>query len=100
VEKAKSGILVFNFVVGAILAFILIGLPIGIVGLFVASILDRRNASPDRNSKTLPQPMAPAAEASHGGSNRRPIIYGRHLMVPTVSGERSKLTQTAELQGR
>ena len=90
----------FNLVVGAILVFILFGLPIGIIGLFIASILDRRNASPDRSIKTLPQPVAPAAEVSHGGSNRRPIIYGRHPMVATVSGERSKLTQTAEIQGR
>ncbi len=33
----------FATVVGAVLAFIFIGLPLAIIGLFIMSILDRRN---------------------------------------------------------
>ena len=90
----------FNFVVGAILALILIGLPLGIIGLFIASILDRRNAPPNRSITTLPKAAASASEVNHGGGTRRAIVYGRYPPVPTASRERFRLTRTAELQRR
>jgi hypothetical protein len=37
------GILVFAIFVGAVMALIVFGLPLAIIGLFIASILDRRN---------------------------------------------------------
>jgi hypothetical protein len=100
-EKAKSGILVFNVVVGGILVLFFIGLPIGIIALFVDSILDRRPASSNRTIKRLPEALAP--EANKGRRDRRAVIYetyGRRPPSTTTAGEPSTLTQTAETEGR
>jgi hypothetical protein len=100
-EKAKSGILVFNVVVGGILVLFFIGLPIGIIGLFVESILDRRPASSNRTIKRLPE--APTAEMNHNRRDRRAVIYetyGRRSTSATTAAERSKSTETAETEGR
>jgi hypothetical protein len=42
-ENWDSGDLVLAMVVGAVIALIVFGLPLAIIGLFIASILDRRN---------------------------------------------------------
>jgi hypothetical protein len=47
------GILVFAIIVGAVIALIVFGLPLAIIGLFIASILDRRNKRPPRVTKNL-----------------------------------------------
>jgi hypothetical protein len=89
---------VFNLAVGAIVGLILIGLPVAIIWLFIASVMDRRNPKPDRNAATLPSTSAPEADTGRG--NRRVITYGRHPMVPVTSAEHAKPRQTAGLQGR
>jgi hypothetical protein len=43
VQKKNWGIFVFAIFVGAAVALIVFGLPLAIIGLFVASILDRGN---------------------------------------------------------
>jgi hypothetical protein len=87
---------VFNLAVGAIVGLILIGLPVAIIWLFIASVMDRRNPKPDQN--TAPSTSAPEADTGRG--NRRVITYGRHPMVPATSAERAQPKQTAGLQGR
>lgn len=87
-----------NLLIGAIVAFILIGLPLAIIGLFIASVIDRRNAKPGQKTGTVP--LASTPEEETGRENRRAIIYGRHPMVPATSGDRSKPVRIAELQGR
>ena len=88
----------FNLAVGAIVGLILIGLPAAIIGLFIASVMDRRNPKPDQKTATLSPTSVPEADTGRG--NRRVITYGRHPMVPTTSADRSKPKQTAGLQGR
>jgi hypothetical protein len=79
---------VFNIVVGAVIAVVLFGLPLAIIGLFIVSVLDLRNARPDQNTKTLPK--AAGSEVDHSRANWRPIIYGQHPSVATASGDSSK----------
>lgn len=86
---------------GGILVLFFIGLPIAIIGLFVDSILERRPASSNRTIKRLPE--APASETNKGRRDRRAVIYetyGRRSTSATTAGERSKLTQTADTEGR
>jgi hypothetical protein len=98
-RKSQGGHRVFNFVAGFILAIVFFGVPLGIIGLFVASILDRRAASLDQASKTSPK-VATAGFEVKGDRNRRVVIYGRQSTVTTAADDRSKLKRTAELQGR
>ncbi len=42
-ENWELGDLVFAIIAGAVMALIVFGLPLAIIGLFTASILDRRN---------------------------------------------------------
>jgi hypothetical protein len=89
---------VLKLAVGAVVGLILIGLPVAIVGLFVVSVMDRRNAKPDQKTATLPPPAAPEAEI--GGGNRRGITYRRHPMAPAPPAHRSKPKRTAGSHGR
>jgi hypothetical protein len=43
-KKRQVGVVVSEMIVGAVVAFAFMGLPLGILGLFIASILDRRDA--------------------------------------------------------
>ena len=88
----------FNLAVGGIVGLILIGLPVAIIGLFIASVMDRRNPKPDQ--KTAALPLIPVPEADTGRGKRRVITYGRHSTVPTTSDDRAKSKQTAGLQDR
>jgi hypothetical protein len=82
----KSGVAVLNMVVGAFVALLFLGLPLAIIGLFIASTLDRRNIRP-------PEGIAEAAEASsvgtgHAGDRRRRIVYGRSSLATAAPAER------------
>jgi hypothetical protein len=43
-KKRQVGVVVSEMIIGAAVAFAFMGLPLGILGLFIASILDRRPA--------------------------------------------------------
>jgi len=86
---------VLNMVVGAFVALLFFGLPLAIIGLFIASTLDRRDLRP-------PEGMAQATEAStvgtsHASDRRRRITYGRSSVATTASGERH---EPARARGR
>jgi hypothetical protein len=89
---------VFNLVVGAIVGLILIGLPVAIIGLFIASVMDRRNLKPDQNTAISPSTSVPEADTGRG--NRRVITYGWYPMVPATPADHSKPKQTAGMRGR
>jgi hypothetical protein len=44
----------FAIIVGLVLALILFGLPLGIIGLFVVSILDQKSFEVDNTSQVAP----------------------------------------------
>ena len=92
----------FNAVVGGILVLFFIGLPIGIIGLFIDSILERRPASSLRTITRLPEAPA-ASDANKGRRDRRAVIYeayGRHSSSAPASDERAKLPESAETEAR
>ncbi len=77
-----------EMVVGAFVALIVFGLPLAIIGLFIAGILDRRNATSPEDFKASPEPTVSATAMNHGGDKRRRIIYDRYSAATTVSAER------------
>jgi hypothetical protein len=92
VEKtAKSGGAVLNMVVGAFMALIFFGLPLAIIGLFIASTLDRRGGrAPER---MVSSHEYPTSTTNHGGDRRRRIIYGQYPVGTRASAERNTLTR-------
>ena len=70
-------------VVGAFVALIVFGLPLAIIGLFIAGILDRRNATSPDDFKASPEPAVSASATNHGGDKRRRVIYGRYSVFTT-----------------
>jgi hypothetical protein len=88
-RTAKSGGAVLNMVVGAFMALIFLGLPLAIIGLFIASILDRRGGRPPESLASSPEHLASAA--SYRGDRRRRIIYGKY--PAGTAAERNKPTR-------
>ena len=76
-----------KMVVGAFLAMIFLGLPLAIIGLFVASTLDRRKARPPERFSTSGEHAASSSAMNYGGDRRR-IVYGRYSGGTTASAER------------
>ena len=74
-------------VIGAFVALFFLGLPLAIIGLFIASTLDRRSPGPREGFEASPEPAPPASVANHD-SDRRRIVYGRYSVVTTGSAER------------
>jgi hypothetical protein len=72
-------------VVGGFVALFFLGLPLAIIGLYIASTLDRRNARPPEGVTAAREPSASAT--NHGGEKRRRIIYGRYSVISTASAE-------------
>jgi hypothetical protein len=70
-------------VVGAFVALIFVGLPLAIIGLYIASTLDRRNARPPEGVTAAREPSDSAT--NHGGEKRRHIIYARRRQPNTMS---------------
>src|ERR1700740_926977 len=63
-------------VIGAFVALVFLGLPLAIIGLFIASTLDRRHAKPPKGYTALRDPAPSAYATSQEGNKRRRIIYG------------------------
>lgn len=78
-------------VIGAFVALFFLGLPLAIIGLFIASTLDRRGAKPPEGIKKSHEALASAI--NHGSDRRRRIIYGRYSVVTTASAEHHEPTR-------
>jgi uncharacterized membrane protein len=87
-RNAKSGGAVLNMVVGAFMALAFFGLPLAIIGLFIASTLDRRQARPPEGFAVSHEPSASAFVTNHGSDRRRRIVYGQYSVSTTASAER------------
>lgn len=61
-------------IVGAVLALFFLGLPLAIIGLFVLSILDRRNR--ETIERPQEQPTADSFEADRIRADRRGAAFG------------------------
>lgn len=64
----------FAMIVGSVPALIFIGLPVAIIGLFILSILDRRNKRPVEGYKALRR----AGSESEGAAPHRPSRLAVH----------------------
>ena len=82
-----------EMVVGAFLAVIFLGLPLAIIGLFVASTLDRRKARPSERFRASGEPAALASATNHGDDRRRVIVYGLYPVVTTAPAKRKGPTR-------
>jgi hypothetical protein len=63
----------FAIIVGLVLALILFGLPLGIIGLFVVSILDQKSFEVDTTSQ-----VAPTSESQ--GASKHQFGYSRQIV--------------------
>jgi hypothetical protein len=84
---------VLEMVVGAFVALIFIGLPLAIIGLFIASTLDRRHAKPPEGHTESREPAVSVSGTNQGNDKRRRVIYGRYSVVTTASAERYEATR-------
>jgi hypothetical protein len=73
--------------IGALVALIFLGLPLAIIGLFIASILERRSPTSPEEFKASPEPTVSATAMNDAGDKRRRVIYGRYSAVTTASAE-------------
>jgi hypothetical protein len=92
-RKAKSGGSVLGMIVGGFVAMVFLGLPLAIIGLFIASTFDRRDARAPRGYTASRQPTLSASATSHEGDRRRRIIYGGYSVGATASAERNERTR-------
>ena len=84
-RKVKSGIHMFATIVGGALALVFIGLPLAIIGLFIQSLLERRNKRPaasEVKSKHIGSEHSlarPGAESEAVPSHRANTLTAGHL---------------------
>jgi hypothetical protein len=86
-EKRSRGCAVLEMIVGAFVALFFLGLPLAIIGLFIASTLDRRNLRPPHSFTASQEPAASTSGMNYAGDKRR-IVYGRYSVITTASAER------------
>jgi hypothetical protein len=84
-EQPSRGDAVLNMVVGAFMALIFFGLPLAIIGLFIASTLDRRGGRPPK--RIVSSREYSAATTNRGSDRRRRIIYGQYPAGTRASAE-------------
>ena len=88
-RKAKLGGSVLGMIVGAFVAFVFLGLPLAIIGLFIASTLDRRDARAPEGYTASRQPaLASGSATSHEGDRPRRVIYGGYSVGAMLSRTR------------
>jgi hypothetical protein len=80
---------VLNMIIGAFMALIFLGLPLAIIGLFIASTLDRRGGRPPEHFVSS---MGNPAAALVTNDRRRRIIYGKHSVDTRALAERPRPT--------
>ena len=84
-RKVRSGIHMFATIVGGALALVFIGLPLAIIGLFIQSLLERRNKRPaasEVKSKHIGSEHSlarPGAESEAVPSHRPNTLTAGHL---------------------
>jgi len=89
-RKVKSGIHMFATIVGGALALVFIGLPLAIIGLFIQSLLERRNKRPaagDVDSRPIGSEhlLGRAGTASEAPPSHRPNTSAAgHLPGPAT----------------
>jgi hypothetical protein len=71
----------FAMIVGAAMAFIFVGTPLAIIGLFVVSILDRRRSSAE-NSPSAPHQRRKHRPAPRAAERLAPMPENRNRMLP------------------
>jgi hypothetical protein len=79
-------------IVGAFVALFFLGLPLAIIGLFIASTLDRRNSRPPDGFTASQEPAASTSAMNYAGDKRR-IVHGRNSVITTAPVERYELTR-------
>jgi hypothetical protein len=84
---------VLDMVLGAFVALFFLGLPLAIIGLFIASTLDRRHARPPKGYMASREAAASVPATNQANDKRRRIIYGRYSVVATASAERCEPTR-------
>ena len=69
-----------EMVSGALVALCFLGLPLAIIGLFIASTLDRRNARPPQGFTASGEVSASASATNHADDKRRRVmpVFGGH----------------------
>jgi mannose/fructose/N-acetylgalactosamine-specific phosphotransferase system component IIC len=77
IKKNRGTGVMLAMIVGFVLALIFVGLPLGIIGLFVASILDQRSHEAEDPSQN-----APTSETQSGDQDQR----GYHREIIGLSG--------------
>jgi hypothetical protein len=81
---------VLEMIVGAFVALFFLGLPLAIIGLFIASTLDRRNSRPP-DGFTASQGRAASTSAMNYAGDKRRVVYGRYSVITTAPVERYEL---------
>ena len=76
-----------NMIVGAFLALAFFGLPLAIIGLFIAGTVDRRGAKPPQGYAASRE-STPSTSAISQERYRRRIIYGGYSVGATASAKR------------
>jgi hypothetical protein len=79
IKKNRGRGVMLAMIVG--LALIFVGLPLGIIGLFVASILDQRSHEVERPSQDAPTLETPSVDRDQRGYHRE--IIGLSGSPPT-----------------
>jgi flagellar basal body-associated protein FliL len=78
-----------EMIVGGFVALILLGLPLAIIALFIASTLERRPVNAEK-AKPLQVLMAEPLVTNYGNDRRRRIIYLRPSLSVTEVPEHNK----------
>jgi hypothetical protein len=78
-----------DMIVGAVVALFLLGLPLAIITLFVASTLEGRVANEVHAEPLQVLPHA-LSFANYGKDKRRRIIYGRPFSIVQTQPDRSR----------
>jgi hypothetical protein len=74
---------VLNMVLGAFLALAFFGLPLAIIGLFIAGTIDRRGSKPPEGYVSS-LGTTPSASAISQGRDRRRIVYGGYWVAASA----------------
>jgi hypothetical protein len=78
-----------EMIVGGFVALFLLGLPLAIIALFIASTLERRPANAEK-AKPLQVLAAKPLMTKYGNDKRRRILYGRPSSSVTEVPEHKK----------
>jgi hypothetical protein len=84
---------VLNMIVGAFLALAFFGLPLAIIGLFIAGTIDRRGAKAPEGYVSSLVTTPSASAMSQEVDRRRRVVYGGYSVSATTSTKRYEPTR-------